>query len=242
MDRMKAILLMAATLLFATSPLYSGDFGGFAPEQFPNPQVDPPVVPAGYAFSIWGLIYIYLIVHAGFGLLKRDTNPVWDAVRWPLIVSLTVGASWIPVAKISPLWATVLIWIMLLSALGALLRSTGRQDTWLLQTPLAIYAGWLTAASCVSIGLIGAGYGVLTDQIGWAWLALLGALVLAGSVQFALSRAPEYGFTVCWALIAISVRNWDLQTHLAMSALAGAVVICLLALWARHRSLSSTSV
>lgn len=241
MDRMKAILVLVAALMFAASPLYSGDFGGFAPDRFPNPQVDPPAVPAGYAFAIWGLIYIYLIVHGAFGLLKRDTSPVWDAVRWPLIVSLTIGASWIPVAKISPLWASVLIWIMLLSALGALFRSTGRQDTWLLQTPLAIYAGWLTAAGCVSIGLIGAGHGVLTGEIGWAWLVLLGALLLASSVQLALKRAPEYGFTVCWALIAIAVRNWEMQTYLALSALVGAAVIGSLALRARSATAPTVS-
>ena len=127
MDRMKAILTLSAAFMFVASPLFSGAFRGFAPEQFPIPQLDPPIVPAGYAFAIWGLIYAYLVLHAGFGLLKRDIDGTWDRVRWPLIVSLTVGASWISVAKISPLWATVLIWVMLLTALGALFRSSGSQ-------------------------------------------------------------------------------------------------------------------
>ena len=30
-------------------------FGGFDANQFPVPQVNPSVQPAGYAFSIWGL-------------------------------------------------------------------------------------------------------------------------------------------------------------------------------------------
>ena len=236
MDRMKAVLVMASALLFAASPLYSGDFGGFEPEQFPNPQVDPPIVPSGYAFSIWAFIYLYLLVHAGFGLLRRDTSPVWDAVRWPLIISLTVGASWIPVAKTSPVWATVLIWTMLVSALVALFRAPGRQDAWLLQTPIAIYTGWLTAASWVSTGLVGAGYGVLTDQIGWAWLGLLAVVSFAGLVQFALNRAPAYGLTVCWALCAIAVRNWDTQTSLAILASVAAAAIAVLALLTVRKS------
>lgn len=236
MDRAKAILTMAAALLFAASPLFAGAFGGFDPEQFPVPQADPPIVPASYAFAIWGLIYAYLVVHAGFGLLKRDTDTVWDKVRWPLIVSLAVGASWISVAEISPLWATVLIWVMLLTALGALFRAMGAKEHWLLQAPLAIYAGWLTAASFVSLGLVGAGYDILTDQFGWAWITLILALIAAGLMQLRFGQTPEYGLTVCWALIAISVRNLYTFTSLAVLALVGAAAIGLVALYSWRKS------
>ena len=78
MDRMKAILTLSAALMFVASPLFTGAFRGFAPEQFPIPQLDPPIVPAGYAFAIWGLIYAYLVLHAVFGLLKRDIDGTWD--------------------------------------------------------------------------------------------------------------------------------------------------------------------
>lgn len=230
MHRMKAILTLSGAIVFVVSPFYAGPFRGFAPEQFPVPQTDPPIVPAGYAFAIWGLIYVLLVLHAGFGLLKRDSDAAWDRVRWPLIVSLAVGGSWITVANNSPLWATILIWTMLLTALGALFRATGTKDRWLLQTPLAIYAGWLTAASFVSIALLGAGYGIMTDQIGWAWIALAGALAFATPVQLLLRDAPEYGLTVSWALIAVAERNFGSFEALAILALAGAASISFIAL------------
>jgi len=56
MTRMKAILLFTAAIAFAISPFLVDGFNGFAPDQFPIPQIDPPAQPAGYAFSIWGLI------------------------------------------------------------------------------------------------------------------------------------------------------------------------------------------
>lgn len=236
MDRMKAVLVMSAAMIFAASPFFAGAFSGFEPSQFPVAQVDPPIVPAGYAFAIWGLIYAYLLIHAGFGLLKRDTDPIRDAVRWPLIISLTVGGSWITVAKTSPFWATVLIWVMLVSALVALLRSVPSREHWLMQVPLAIYAGWLTAASFVSVGLVGAGYGVFTDQYGWAGISLSLALLFAGVIQLRLSRIPAYGLTVSWALIAIGVRNADTFATLSVLAFTGAAVIGGLALfsWLKH--------
>lgn len=222
---MKAILTLTAALAFAASPFFVPGFSGFDPELYPVPQVDPPVQPAGYAFAIWGLIYAWLILHAGFGLLKRDTDPAWDAPRWPLFLSLAIGASWLAVAMRDPVLATVLIWVMLAGALAALFQSRADPDRWLLQAPLAIYAGWLTAASAASLGLLGAGYGIITDATGWAYIGLGVALGLAAAVQTFLGRAPEYGLTVAWALVAIAVQNWSSNMPVALTACAGTLVM-----------------
>ncbi len=218
--RMKAILVAVAALAFAASPFFV-PFDGFDPNAYPIPQDNPPVQPAGYAFSIWGLIYLWLLAHGAFGLIKRDGDPIWDGTRWPVFVSLSVGATWLSVAERSPVMATLLIWVMLIGALIALFRA-GQTDRWLLQAPLAIYAGWLTAASFVSIGLLGAGYGIGFGQTGWAWLALGAALVFAATVQTALRRAPEYGLTVIWALIAVAAASGTQTPGVTVLALVGA--------------------
>jgi hypothetical protein len=202
---MKAILVLAATLAFVASPFFTGGFAGFDPDLFPIPQIRPPVQPAGYAFGIWGLIYGWLIVSAGFGLLARADAPDWDAARWPLIASLTLGAGWIGAANASAVLATVMIWGMLLTALAALARAPAR-DRWLCLAPLAIYSGWLTAASWVSVGLMLGGYGVTGPQAA-ALIAVPLAVGFALAVQLRLGRAPEYAATVIWALVAVVVAN-----------------------------------
>jgi hypothetical protein len=222
--RMKAVFLAAAALAFAAVPL-AVPFDGFAPRAFPIPQEDPPVQPAGYAFGIWGPIYLWLIVHAGYGLVARADSPAWDGPRWPLTASLILGAAWLPVAQISPLWATVMIWAMLATALLALLRAPGRVDPWLLRAPVALYAGWLTAASWVSIGLLGAGYGVGPGQTGWAWIGLAGALATALAVLRARADAVLYAAAVVWALVAVAAANVGRDLALAVAALAGAAVV-----------------
>lgn len=233
MMRMKAILIATAALAFAAAPFFV-PFDGFDPERYPIPQNNPPVQPAGYAFSIWGLIYLWLLAHGAYGLFQRAEDPVWDATRWPLFISLGVGASWLSVAEQSPVMATILIWVMLISALVALFRA-GMQDRWLLQAPIAIYAGWLSAASFVSIGLLGAGYGVILGQTGWAWLALGAALVFAAAVQTRVSHAPEYAFPIVWALVAVALSNWGRDATLVIFALGGAAGLLILAL-KRHRA------
>lgn len=227
MDPIKAVLVAVATLFFVISPFLTGGFGGFEPGQFPVPQADPPVQPAGYAFSIWGVIYVWLLVSAGVGLFRRARDLTWEAARLPLILSLAPGAAWIGVAKISPLWASILLWWMCGTAIWALVR-TPFVDRWTFQAPVAVYAGWLTAASWVSVGLLGAGYGLVFGEVVWALIALVGATLTGGAVLAITDRAPEYGVALIWALIGVIVANALAAPIVAFAAIGGAVVIALL--------------
>ncbi|SLN30758.1 hypothetical protein ROJ8625_01384 [Roseivivax jejudonensis] len=196
---------LVAALAFAAAPILSRGFNGFEPGQFPVPQDDPPVQPAGYAFAIWGLIYLWLAAGAAFGALRRSDDPDWAAMRPPLVASLLIGAFWLPVAQASVPLATVMIWAMLIAAIIAVFRA-GDTDRWWQIAPVAVYAGWLTAASCVSIGLVLAGWGIMPGTPA-ALVALVLALAIAVTVQYRLHRAPEYGITVIWALVAVIVAN-----------------------------------
>ncbi len=219
-----AILAFILAGLFAISPIFVPNFGGFDPERFPVPQVDPAVQPAGYAFGIWGPIYLWLIVGLGYGLWKRREDAGWHAMRLALLPSLAVGAIWLAVAVNSAIWATVLIWVMLITALIALFRSP-REDSWFAALPVGLYAGWLSAASCVSLGLLLAGYGYLSEGTA-ALVMVFAALVLASAVQSQLGRAPSYGIAVIWALVAVVVQN--LGGNATVAALAGGGAIAML--------------
>ncbi|MEO9648879.1 MAG: hypothetical protein ABJ360_22840 [Roseobacter sp.] len=218
-----ALLTVLLCLSFAGSTLWVPDFGGFDPDQFPVPQNSPPVQPAGYAFAIWGLIYVWLFVGMVFGLWKRSADAQWHAMRIPLCVSLAIGSIWLPVAVQSPIWAAILIWAMLVPALVALFRAP-HQDKGFAALPLGLYAGWLSAASCVACGLVAAGYGY-TDQSTAAFAFVFLALVLASAVQNQLKRAPSYGLAVIWALIAIVVQNLSTAPTIAALAAGGALAL-----------------
>lgn len=232
MTKAPAVLTLILTLTFVASPLLTRPFSGFRADQLPIPQIDPPIQPEGYAFAIWGLIYAWLVVSAVFGVLKRAGDLAWDRARWPLIVSLGVGTPWLAVANTSAVWATILIFVMAIGALLALLR-TPVADRWWLRHPVGIYAGWLTAAAFVSLGSTAAGYDVLTDQIGWAYLGISGALAVAVLVMRS-TGSVAYGFTIIWALAATCVANWAL--HWAITALAAAGIAIMLLLIARAQS------
>ena len=229
-----AILNFVLALCFAISPLLVDGFAGFDPNQFPIPQDDPPVQPAGYAFAIWGVIYGWLILGMAWGMIRAPRDGQWHDMRLPLGVSLAVGAIWLAVAVASPVWASVLIWVMLITALAALFMAPVADSPWA-ALPVGLYAGWLSAASCVSLGLLAAGYGWMDQTI--AALVFVGlAIVIGGFVQAALRRAPTYGFGVIWALVAVAVADWETARSVAYLAAGGALVMVIPTLRAaRHR-------
>ena len=224
MSRPLAVVLFLATLAFAVAPFITPPFTGFQPWQFPVEIARPAIQPAGYAFAIWSVIYLWLIVHAVYGLWQRAEDPLWERVRLPLTVAIGVGVVWLWIAGLSAVWGTVTIWIMAAGALAAFLRAPTAPDRWLLSGPLAIFAGWLTAAAAVSTGVLIAGYGVLSNT--GSALAMLGlVLVIALVVQGRKPRMPVYGLTVVWALAGVIVVNWGDLPMVTWVAVAGAGVM-----------------
>jgi hypothetical protein len=237
MKQILPILTLLATVAFLASPFLADPFTGFDPDRFPVPQIDPPVQPAGYAFSIWGLIYAWLAVLALVGVTTRRSDAAWQPVHLPLTLSLGPGALWLWVAGFAPLAATVLIFWMLGCAIWALLRSPG-QDRWLLRVPVALYAGWLTAAAHVSLGVALGGYGLASGEMA-AVIAVAGATLVALVVGWLRADAPEYSVAVIWAFVAVIVANMPGALPVAgatLVALALVVAMTARGLWAGQQA------
>ncbi|MDO5658706.1 MAG: tryptophan-rich sensory protein [Paracoccus sp. (in: a-proteobacteria)] len=233
MPRLNAILVLIFAILFALSPLASSSFNGFTPEQFPVVQDFWPVQPAGWAFSIWGLIYVWLIVGASYGLWRHAEDPDWQAMRGPLAVSLFIGIFWIAVANRAPVAATVMIVAMWAGAVLAFLRAGASRPVMQVR-PVALYAGWLTAATGVAIGVTLGGYGVISPEA--AALICL-SMVLVAALLIQAARPAEWGYPVAvgWALAGVIAANAPRGNWLIVAL--GAVGIALLAAqYLRHRS------
>lgn len=221
--RLWAILCLTAAVAFAIVPFFASPFSGFEPGRFPVPVDNPPIQPAGWAFSIWGVIYLWLIASTGYGLLKRAEDARWQAHRLWLFTSLLIGAAWIPVANVSPIWATILILAMLVTAVMALARAPVIERGWT-RWPIGLYAGWLTAASFVSLATLAAGYGLASPEVA-SWIAL--PLALGTATLLTLRHwTPTYPAAAAWAAIGIAVANWP--ALYGWAAAIGAVLLAAL--------------
>ncbi len=218
--RLWAILTFTAALAFAVVPIFANPFAGFEPDRFPVPVNNPPIQPAGWAFSIWGVIYLWLIAGTGYGLFKRADDARWAPHRPWAFVSLTIGAAWIPVANQSPIWATILILAMLGTALMALAKAPIIERGWA-RWPFGLYAGWLTAASFVSLATLSAGYGIASADLA-SWIALPLAVIVATAITLRL-WTPTYPAAAAWAAFGIAMANWP--SGYAWGAATGAVLL-----------------
>ncbi len=206
-----AFFVLITAIAFAISPWLNENFAGFSPDQFPVQQDFWPVQPAGWTFSIWGVIYIWLISGSLWGLLKAPFDRAWTSMRLPLLASLGIGTFWVAAANASPILATLMIVAMVVLAVRAMLNAGSNDPIWQVR-PVALYAGWLTAATGVGIGVVLSGYAIVSPQVA-ALLMLSSVLVAALYVQSLRRQEWAYTIAVIWALFGviganIGSQNW----------------------------------
>lgn len=231
-----AVLLLALLQPATTALLFANGFevGRARP---PVPLGDNPAVPAGYAFAIWTPIFIgsilFALVHA---LPANRADPLFRRIGWASAAGFALCSAWL-VAAATLVWPTIPVIVAMLAMLGfafvtAARAGLARQRNWLVTAPLALYAGWLTAATFANIGSVAPGYGF--DRFGLSAESFgIGMIAAASGVGIAVARAgrwhPVYIGALLWALIAIVVRNGapspdapvSLAAAIAAAALAG---------------------
>ena len=163
------------------------------------------------------MIYLWLIVGSAWGLWKAASDPDWQRMRVPLLVSLVVGSFWIAAANASPILATAMIVVMAVTAVMAVLRA-GQAAPLMQLGPVGLYAGWLTAATGVAVAVLLSGHGILSANLA----ALLLLVIVLAVALWVASRRPDavsYPIAIGWALFGIAAVNWH-SDYRAVTALA----------------------
>jgi len=174
-------------------------------------------VPAGYVFSIWGVIYLGLIAFAIFQALpSQRENPRLRATGWWISLGGLANSVWIFFWHYEQFPLTL---IAMLSLLGTLMITYLRLDigrsavstaeTWTVRLPFSIYLGWVTVATVANITslldyLKWNGFGIAPET--WMVIVLAAVLVIAALVNFT-RRDVAYTAVILWALAGISVKH-----------------------------------
>ena len=189
--------------------------------------------PAGYAFSVWGLIYLSLVAYAVYQLrpARRDKR-IHDRLAVPLTATTLLSMVWLVLFNAEwLLMSAVVIVGMLATALVLLVRSrewvfSRRGESWL-SVPFSLYAGWLTVATIAnaSVYLSSTGWrGYPLNPTLWALVLLTVAVAIAVGVSWRLRDAVFSG-VVAWACLAIWVARRPENEIVALTALAAALVL-----------------
>ena len=197
-------------------------------------RFDVLVIPAGYVFSIWGLIYLLL---AAFTIDQarpsRAADPTLRRLGWLPALSGVLNTGWLLLFHYEAFVLTVPVMVALLVTLIAVNaitfadreRLTGLAR-WIVRLPFSVYLGWITVATIANIAQT-------LDSIGFDAFGIEPTLVASGvllvglaiAVTFVLRFADAaYGAVIVWAYAGIAVKEAD-TTLVPWVAAAGAVLV-----------------
>jgi hypothetical protein len=204
--------------------------------------------PAGYVFSIWGLIYLGLIAYAVFQALPgQRANPGLRRIGLPFLVASAANFAWLFFWHYELFTLTLPAMLILLACLIAIyLRlDIGRgpvapAERWLVHAPFSLYLGWITVATIANVTslldyLQWGGWGI-TEAI---WLVIVLAVAIAIAAWMAWSRRDVvYLLVLVWAFAGIGVKHSGaaVVASAAWSATVLAAGLALASLFIRRRS------
>lgn len=193
-----------------------------------------PLVPARYAFSIWGLIYLGLIA-----LALHQARP--SQRHQPAAQTLGYDLAWSSFAQI--LWVILFQYQRFVLSLGAILwvlvplirlyrrqrqdrQTPSLREKWLFQLPISIYLAWLTVATlvntaCVLYILDWQGWGLGADL--WTAILLGVGTCLGGGIAWHY-RDRAFAGVFLWAWVAIALKN-STSGIIPSVAIGGAILL-----------------
>ena len=225
----------------ATGLPLNGQSTGEISDRFPS-----LFTPAGYVFSIWGVIYLGLLAYMVYQALpSQRANPRLRSIGWLYVVSGMANSVWIFLWHYNQFaWSLVVMLVLLASLIGIYLRLSpftrrvGAAERWTTHIPFSIYLGWITVATVANVATVLLDWnwtgGPLSPAL-WAILMIAVATVLG--LIFALREVnPAYVFVLVWAFAGIAVKQ-SATPAVAWTAIAAAIllVVAIVAGWLRSR-------
>ncbi|MCS6994958.1 MAG: tryptophan-rich sensory protein [Anaerolineales bacterium] len=209
------VLSVAATIvmnILANALPFNGQNTGEISDRF---QVF--FVPAGYVFSIWGLIYIGWIAFAVYQALPAQrANPRLQKLGYWFALSGVFNSLWLLCWHYNLFGLSVLVMLALLATLivSYLRLDVGRAvvspaERWCVDTPFSIYLGWITVATVANVTdwlyfVQWSGWGIAAPT--WAVIMLVVAS-LPGLLMALTRRDAGYLFVLVWSFAGIGVKQ-----------------------------------
>jgi translocator protein len=176
-----------------------------------------PLLAAGWAFAIWGPIYLGFLAYAGYQLLPAQRRrAVHRETGWWMAASavfnagwiLSFGARWLPLAELM----LVALLVCLAVVFGRLSRTpaVGLVERIVLRGTVAVYTGWVslatvlgTAATGVWVGLPGDGALATVAAV----VVLVATAAIVGWVLISGTAVVGYAVAVVWGMVGIALND-----------------------------------
>jgi hypothetical protein len=192
------------------------------------------ITPAGYVFSIWGIIYILLGVFVVFQALPSQKGRDYhEKIGWLFILSSLLNIVWLFLWQFEYLiFSVVLMFLLLATLIAVYLRlKIGKstvtfREKLAVHMPFSVYLGWITIASIANVSatlvsLNWDGFGVSAES--WAALVIIVALIITLLVV-ATRKDAAYALVIIWALVGIAVKQSSNQTVFMLTEISAIII------------------
>ncbi len=194
------------------------------------------ITPSGWAFAIWGPLFLGSAIFAIWQALPAQRQSLLlNRIAWPAAIALAAQGVWATYTQFANL--TVISAIIILVSLGGLLMclraltqqaSLTRGERWFAALVLSALAAWLTAASIVNVSATLAYHGIgggFAHPMAAAIMVAIGGTIAALAVVQSRGN-PWYALVFCWAVLAIYFRGGQEVQSIALAcAYAGVLVL-----------------
>jgi len=173
-----------------------------------------PFTPAGYVFSIWGVIYLGLIV---FGVWQARPGQAHDArlraaAPW-VVLSGAFNVAWLVTWHADRVALATLPIVGLLGSLMVVYETLRRGPAGIgmrfaARLPFSVYLGWLTVATVANVSVAGWALGWRGAPFGaeaWA-LVMIFVASLIGLRMLQARGDVAFALVLVWAFVGIAVQ------------------------------------
>ena len=212
----------------------TGQVSAFYPNAF---------VPAGFTFSIWGIIYLLLFSYTiGFTYysLKQEQFPKVFAfikrINHYFLLTCVFNMSWILAWHYLQIKLSVVIMLLFLITLIQLFLKSNTMagaltttQKFILQSPFIVYLGWISVATIANITALLVAYkwnGFGMTPVYWSAAMILIAIVLAVFMLLKFKAVP-FALVVAWALWGIYNAQGPAAPILAKLTKSGINILCI---------------
>lgn len=198
-------------------------------------------VPAGYVFSIWGLIYAGWLAFAFYQLgAARRESPRLRAVGYLFALSGVANMAWLWFWHHEQFAVTVVVMLVLLATLIAIyvrlgigrVQPASGAERWCVDIPLSLYLGWITVATIANVTTaIAALAPAIPDGTAQVWAIIMIAVTVVLSAIVGITRRDvAYLLVIVWALVGIAIKHADVTAVAIGARVAAGLVAAVIAM------------
>jgi hypothetical protein len=192
----------------------TGQISAFYPNAF---------VPAGFTFSIWGVIYLLLLSYTigfTFYTLKQEQYPkafaLTERINIYFLLTCVFNMSWIVAWHYLQIELSLVIMFLFLITLiqlflksNTIARDLTLTQRFILQTPFIVYLGWISVATIANTTALLVAYkwtALSIAPVYWSASMILIAIVLTVLMLIKFKAVP-FALVVTWALWGIKASQ-----------------------------------